>query len=181
VICYPHFMSDIDKDIVKDFVEESKVLIQDLVDLLESIEGDFSQVSQLEEYGQRVDRIMGGAKSLALMVAPDHPLNTIADYAALCKAVGYKASQIDNNPQFFDICVALLLDATETLQDWITRLEDGTAQNLRDSITTTFLERLRWVSNQFGADVRASVDSKKNAKKMDQNEIDDLLRKLGVG
>jgi hypothetical protein len=174
-------MSNIDKDIVKDFVDESKGIVQDLVDLLENIEGDFSQVGQLEEYGQRVDRIMGGAKSLALMVPPDDPLHTIADYAALCKAVGYKASQIDNNPQFYDICVALLLDATETLKDWIERLGEGTAADLKNTFTTTFLERLRWVSNQFGADVRASVDSKKSQKKMDQNEIDELLRKLGVG
>jgi len=175
-------MSNIDKDIVKDFVDESKVIIQDLVDLLENIEGDFSQVSRLEEYGQRVDRVMGGAKSLAMMVPPEHALHTVADYAALCKAVGYKASQIDNNPQFYDICVELLLDATETLQDWIERLEaDESAQDLKNSFTATFLERLRWVSNQFGADVRASVDAKKTTKKMDQNEIDELLRKLGVG
>ena len=46
-------MSNIDKDIVKDFVIESKGIIQDLVDLLEGIEGDFSQVLQLEEYGQK--------------------------------------------------------------------------------------------------------------------------------
>jgi hypothetical protein len=174
-------MSNIDKDIVKDFVSESKKIVDDLIELLEGIDGDFAQVKQLEEYGQRVDRIMGGAKSLALMVPPDHALHVVADYAALCKAVGYKASQIDNNPQFYNICVALLLDATETLQDLIERLEeDEKGQELKESFTTTFLERLRWVSNQFGADVRASVDAKTQKKKMDQNEIDELLRKLGV-
>jgi hypothetical protein len=174
-------MSNIDKDIVKDFVIESKGIIQDLVDLLEGIEGDFSQVSQLEEYGQKVDRIMGGAKSLALLVPQDHPLHMVADYAQLCKAVGYKASQIKGNEQFFDICVALLLDATETLSEWINNLGEDSVEDMKSSFTSTFLERLRWVSNQFGADVRASVDSQTKNKKMDQNEIDDLLRKLGVG
>jgi len=173
-------MSNIDKDIVKDFMLESKGIIQDLVDLLESVEGDFSQVSQLEGYGQKVDRIMGGAKSLALLVPQDHPLHMVADYAALCKAVGYKASQIQGNPQFFDICVALLLDATETLSEWIENLGKDSAEDMKSSLTTTFLERLRWVSNQFGADVRSSVDANQKSKKMDQNEIDDLLRKLGV-
>lgn len=174
-------MSNIDKDIVKDFVIESKGIIQDLVDLLESIEGDFSQVSQLEEYGQKVDRIMGGAKSLALLVPNDHPLHVVADYAELCKAVGYKASQIQGNAQFYDICVALLLDATETLSEWIANLGESTSEELKKSFSTTFLERLRWVSNQFGAGVRASVDATQKTKKMDQNEIDELLRKLGVG
>jgi len=172
-------MSNIDKDIVKDFVGESMVLIQDLTELLDSIEGDFSQVTKLEEYGQKVDRVMGGAKSLALLVPPDHALHTVADYAALCKAVGYKASQIKGNAQFYDICVALLLDATETLGKWISNLGEDTAEDLKNSFSKTFLERLRWVSNQFSADVRASVDAKN--KKMDQNEIDDLLKKLGVG
>jgi hypothetical protein len=173
-------MSNIDKDIVKDFVDESKVIIQDLIELLDSIEGDFSQVAQLEVYGQKVDRIMGGAKSLALLVSADDPLHIVADYAALCKAVGYKASQIKDNAQFYDICVALLLDATETLSKWIATLGEESVQDLKKSFSSTFLERLRWVSNQFGANVRASVDAKKD-KKMDQNEIDELLRKLGVG
>ncbi|MGZ6434002.1 MAG: hypothetical protein ACXWRE_11755 [Pseudobdellovibrionaceae bacterium] len=160
---------------------ESKGLILDLLELLEEIEGDFSKVSQLEGYGQKVDRIMGGAKSLALLVSGDHPLRMVADYAELCKTVGYKASQIRNNPQFYDICVALLLDATETLRDWIEGLETDTAEDLKNSFTRTFLERLRWVSSQFSADVRATVDATNNTKKMAQNEIDDLLRKLGVG
>lgn len=172
-------MSNIDKDIVKDFVNESKRIIKDLVDLLESIEGDFSQVLLLEGYGQKVDRIMGGAKSLALMVPAEHPLHMVADYAALCKAVGYKASQIQGNPQFFDICVALLLDATETLSEWIDALDEDLEVDLKNSLSSTFLERLRWVSNQFGSDVRSSVDAQKS-KKMDQNEIDELLRKLGA-
>ncbi len=180
-LCYAYSMSNIDKDIVKDFMTESKAIIQDLVELLESVEGNFSQVSQLEEYGQKVDRIMGGAKSLALLVPQDHPLHMIADYAQLCKAVGYKASQINGNAQFFDICVALLLDATETLDEWIMNLGTDTVEDMKNAFTSTFLERLRWVSNQFDADVRASVGAQSKPKKMDQNEIDELLRKLGVG
>ncbi len=92
----------IDKEIVEDFVSESKSLIEELVDLLESIEGDFSQVKKLADYGNNVDRIMGGAKSLALMADADHALHMIADYSDLCKAVGYKASQIKDNEQFFE-------------------------------------------------------------------------------
>lgn len=168
----------IDKAILKDFVIESKEIVSSSLELLENIEGDFSQISQLESYAQRIDRIMGAAKSLALMVPPPHPLHVIADYTALCKAVGYKASQIKNNERFYEICVALLLDATETLQTWIDNLDQSIAFNVKD-LSETFLERLRWVSNQFSADVRASVGVE-GKKKMAQDEIDDLLRKLGV-
>lgn len=173
-------MSNIDKDIIIDFVDESKVIVAELLKILEDVEGNFTQVQQLEEYGQKVDRIMGGAKSLALMATPEHALHVVGDYADLCKAVGYKASQIKGNSQLFDICVALLFDATEALSDGIDNLvEDEASTELRGSLSATFLERLRWVNNQFGADVRASVGS--GSEKMDQNDIDSLLRKLGVG
>ncbi|MGZ3772198.1 MAG: hypothetical protein ACXVCN_00710 [Bdellovibrio sp.] len=169
----------IDKEIVEDFVGESKILIEEMKDLLESIEGDYTQVYKLADYGNSVDRIMGGAKNLALMVAGDHALHMISDYSALCKAVGYKASQIKNNEQFFDICVALLLDATETLEALIENIEkEGTI--LRDTIPGAFIERLRWVSNQFTDEYNASVGAGAAPQKMQQSEIDDLLKKLGL-
>jgi hypothetical protein len=169
----------IDKEIVEDFVNESKHLIEDLLELLESIEGDFSQVKKLADYGNNVDRIMGGAKSLALMAPPDHALHMISDYSALCKAVGYKASHIRDNEKFFDICVALLLDATETLSDLLSRIhEDGNL--LRQTITPAFIDRLRWVSQQFSDDVDASVGTGNSPTKMDQMGIDELLKKLGL-
>lgn len=169
----------IDKEIVEDFVSESKTLIEELIDLLESIEGDFSQVQKLADYGNNVDRVMGGAKSLALMVPADHALHMISDYAALCKAVGYKASQITDNEPFFNICVALLLDATETLDTLLNNIyKEGAV--LKETIPQAFIDRLRWVSNQFSESVSASVGTGAAPSKMNQYEIDDLLKKLGL-
>ncbi|MNK01175.1 hypothetical protein D3C87_189700 [compost metagenome] len=168
----------IDKEIVKDFVTESKNLIHQALELLESIEGDSSQAQELEAYGNSVDRIMGGAKSLALLAPPTHSLHMISDYSALCKAVGYKASQIKNNPQFYDVCVALLLDATETLEALIDRV-DETSDVLKKTLPQAFIERVRWVSNQFSSEYRGSVDST-GSKTMNQSEIDDLMKKLGL-
>lgn len=171
----------IDKEIVEDFVNESKSLIEELIDLLESIEGDFSQVLKLADYGNNVDRIMGGAKSLALMAPPEHALHTISDYAALCKAVGYKASQITDNEQFFNICVGLLLDATETLSTLLNNIHQE-EKVLRETIPQAFIERLRWVSHQFSEAYSISVGTGTgpSAQKMKQSEIDDLLKKLGL-
>lgn len=169
----------IDKEIVEDFVNESKSLIEELIDLLESIEGDFSQVLKLADYGNNVDRIMGGAKSLAMMAPPDHALHMISDYAALCKAVGYKASQITDNEQFYDVCVALLLDATETLSALLNNIhKDG--KLLKETIPQAFIERLRWVSNQFSEAYSMSVGTGTAPQKLKQSEIDDLLKKLGL-
>ena len=173
-------MMSIDREIVEDFVNESKTLIEDLVDLLEGIEGDFSQVKKLADYGNNVDRIMGGAKNLALMAPPEHAVHMISDYTALCKAVGYKASQITSNENFYDICVALLLDATETLEVLLERIHEPQAE-LKKTIPQAFAERLRWVSEQFSESYSMSVDTgAEPSKKMKQSEIDELLKKLGL-
>ncbi len=168
----------IDKEIVKEFVDESKNLINEGMELLESIEGDFSKVKKLSDYGNVVDRIMGGAKSLALLAPPDHALHLISDYASLCKAVGYKASQIESNQQLFNVCVALLLDGTETLDELIVMI-DKTQAELKETIPEAFIERLRWVSDQFAANVSQSVGGG-TAAAMSQAEIDALLKKLGM-
>lgn len=170
----------LDKEIVQDFVDESKSLIEDLILLLESLEGHFKRVQELEDYGNRIDRIMGGAKSLALLADQNHPLHLVADYTALCKAVGYKASQIKDNEKFFDICVALLLDATETLDQMLGHM-DQSAEELKKSLSHTFLERVRWVSQQFSDEFRGSVDAQnKESQKMSQDDIDELMKKLGL-
>ncbi|MEZ0390999.1 MAG: hypothetical protein ACAH59_02210 [Pseudobdellovibrionaceae bacterium] len=172
-------MANIDSEILREFQTESKILIAKMVQILESCEGNFDQVQSLEEYGLNVDRIMGAAKSLALNEKPGELIHKIADYAAICKAVGYKSSQIRNNEQFYDICVALLLDGTEVLQTMIASLSKPV--EIKELFSKTFLERLRWVSSEFGADVRGSLDVNKGQKaKLSQNDIDDLLKKLGL-
>ena len=166
----------LDIEILNEFVQESKSLIDESLEILSEIESDPNQVKKLESFGNNVDRIMGGAKNLALLVDKTHPLHFISDYCALCKAVGYKASQIKNNPQFYFVCVALLLDATETLQAMINNLK-FTEASAKNFLTETFLERLRWVSDQFGKDFRETVGEKS----LGQNDIDELLKKLGIG
>ncbi len=174
-------MSD-NNEILKDFQQESKNLASEMLVLLEEIEGDFNQVQKLEEFAQKVDRIMGAAKSIALAVPENKTIEQIADYTAICKSVGYKASQIKDKPEFYNVCVALLLDGTEVLNEMLDNLENLTVKEL---LSDTLLERLRWVSSQFGADVRASVDIKPSSTagsspKMSQTDIDQLLKKLGL-
>lgn len=173
----------IDAELLKDFQSESKNLIAYMMEILETCESNFAQVKRLEDYGQNVDRIMGGAKSLATMeLDKSHLIHKIGDYAAICKAVGYKASQIRDNQNFYDICVALLLDATESLSLMVDSVAEGKNPKLREMISQTIIDRVRWVSAQFSAEYRSSVSIPKGeAPKMDQNQIDDLLKKLGLG
>lgn len=166
-------------EILNEFIIESKTIIKMSTDVLEKVEGEMVQAQKLKDYGNYVDRIMGGAKSIAAMASPGHAVNLVSDYAALCKAVGYKASQINNNEQFYDICVALLQDATENLESLLDNL-DKSPEELKAAISSTFLDRLRWVSNKFSSEYRASVGSSgTGGKSLEQNEIDNLMKKMG--
>lgn len=175
--------SELDIEIVNDFQTESRGLIKEMMVTLETCEGDYSQVLRLENYGQIVDRIMGGAFSLvAQMETPNLLMKQVGDYAAICKAVGYKASQINDNEEFYDVCVAFLLDATEVLRDLVDAISGQPSAELKDFVTKTFIERLKWLSERFGQGYRASVGVSKKTKdsKMSQNQIDDLMKKLGI-
>lgn len=165
----------IDGSILNDFTSESLVLVDECIELLESIENDPSEVEKLKDFANRIDRVMGGAKSLALMAPPDHPLNLIGDYCAICKSVGYQGAQIQNNDQFYNVVVALLLDAVEMTKELFAKM-DKSVTELKKTFTTTFLERLKWISFQYD-----ELEKKRSGgKKMEQNEIDALLKKLGL-
>jgi chemotaxis protein histidine kinase CheA len=176
----------VDKEILEDFQGESKGLVEEMMGLLEEADGEPSQYPKLEHYGQIVDRIMGGAKSLATNFASDFPpghlIHQMGDYAALCKAVGYKASQVHDNEQFFNVSVAFLLDATDMLHQMVDLLTSEQSHSVSTLLNKTFLDRLKWINAQFKGDLRATVASKQDApKKMSQTDIDDLLKKLGIG
>jgi hypothetical protein len=177
-------MSGIDIEIVEEFQKESKGLISQMIAILEKCEGNFKQVKSLESYGQLVDRIMGAAKSLQVLetkAASGQPtlLENIGNYSEICKAVSYKASQISSNEQFYDVCVALLIDGTEVLEKMVLGVSGGGPQ-IKELFSRTFLDRLKWVSTQFAEDVRATLALDKQKTKMNQGDIDDLLKKLGL-
>lgn len=174
-------------EMISEFKTESKSLMTQMTDILEDLEGDFSKKQKLEDYGQLVDRIMGGAKSLVLIL-DDEPIEKekmerAGQYAELCKMVGYKGSQIENNPEFYNIVVALLLDATETLDRLIDNLGNNKKSELKEVVTNTFLDRLKWVSQHFPSHVRGSVAVDKGLTKdkaQSQADIDALLKQLGL-
>lgn len=158
----------LDADILNDFYQESNTIITESIDLLEEMEGDFSQKENLKVFANKIDRIMGASASIAMMAEPDHGLNLVTDYTSLCKMVAYKAAEIQDNTKLYDVTVALLLDAVEALNVLIKKIELPMAE-LKKVISPNFIERLRWVSEQF---------SKQNSLKA-QSEIDDLMKKLG--
>ncbi len=166
-------------EIVEDFKSESKALIADLMNILEDLEGDFTKVQGLEKYGQVVDRIMGGATTVSMAVDDPVEIDRIAKFAELCKKVGYRGSQIEKNEDFFHIVVALLMDATETMESVVDCLGKE-RKSWNDFLSDTFLDRLKWVNSHFNENTRASVQVGTGDDAMAQDDINDLLKSLGI-
>lgn len=170
-------------EILQEFKDESKDLVEQLLDILDSAEEGYHNKSDLEEYGQIVDRIMGGAKSVAM--ASDSPMpDQIGKYAELCKIVGYKGSQISSEGQFYIVVVAFLQDATEMLEKMVEVTGTAQEKNIREILSETFLDRLKWISERFEEGLRASVATETDDTPKDENEqadIDAILKQLGLG
>ena len=171
-------------EILLEFKEESKDLVAQLLDILDSAEEGFANKSKLEEYGQIVDRIMGGAKSVAM--ASESPMpEQIGKYAELCKIVGYKGSQISEDGPFYTVVIAFLQDATEMLDQMVDVTGTKKELSIKELLSETFLDRLKWISERFEEGLRASVATKMDkAEKKQENEqadIDAILKQLGLG
>ncbi len=170
-------------EILVDFKSESKQLIKRMIAVLDQIEGDFAQRAQLENFGQIVDRIMGGAETLALVTEKNEQVNMIGRYAQICKLVGYKASQLDNE-QMFHVVVGFLLDASEMLDQIVENLGTPQEVDLKTALPKTFLDRLNWIADKFDKDLRASVAvgsaDAQNSTMGDQVLIKDVLKGIGI-
>lgn len=182
----------IDDELLSDFISESQGLVSEMLEHLEEIEGNPAEVRRLEKVGSLIDRIMGGAKSLALDCPPHHALHKVSAMSEICKIVSYKASQISDNEVFYNICVAFLIDASEWLDGIFSEppgawsVESSAKAGAQSNLSSTLIDRLKWVNEHFPKDVRASVDFKKGpsttpSQQLDQSNIDDLLKQLGIG
>lgn len=159
------------KEIVDEFCQESNNLISELQGLLELLEDDATQVQLLEKFGQVIDRIMGAAKTLGA--------EQIATFCDLGKTIGYKSSQINDQP-LLEVVVAILCDATDLLEKMVVNLSAGQGETLKNLNTQAFATRLKWLSEKFKNIERGSVAFDHDSTKVDQSEIDDLLESLGL-
>ncbi len=168
-------------EIVLEFQSESRDLIGQLTSLLEEIEGNYSQVKNLETYGQLVDRIMGTAKNLVDFCEAGKMLQQIADYGEICKLVSYKCAKISDNEALYNVVIAFLQDATEVLSEMVEELQNKELLDVKQKLSDTFLDRLRWLAKQFDQiTIKTTGVAPTAADTLAQGDIDALLKKLGV-
>lgn len=173
-------MSDFDKEILSEFLQESSRLVDECEELLEAIESEPAQAARLSEFSNKIDRVMGAAKSLAMMAEPHHPLHIIGDITALCKVLGERGSKTAAHERLFEVTVAFLLDAVEMVRGLLEALEDPGA-GVSPELKNAMLSRVNWIADVYRKLPKEFLEGLGGNEKLKQNEIDDIIRKLGDG
>jgi hypothetical protein len=87
----------LDKRILADFQGECAQLLKELAAVVSDIEDshDVFPTEQIKEFSQKIDRIMGAAKTL-LIYDPENPgIQFLASLAEMCKNMGYQAAALE--------------------------------------------------------------------------------------
>jgi|GEM_PF-2269187 len=154
---------EIDKKLIKDFKEEvEEILIQlyAIVDELEEIQDEFPK-KLLEDFTQKIDRIMSTAKTFA-QLAPGHQVFVdMGTLGALCKTMGLKASTL-NNLKFIPIFAAFWADTLEVIEELKNQVESpAKVQDVTKKYIPILSKRLEWLAKQIGANVPTTTGEKK--------------------
>jgi chemotaxis protein histidine kinase CheA len=135
-------------EIVQEFCQESRLILSELDPLLQGLELNPSDFKSLEVFGQKVDRIMGAAKSLEF--------NQMGIISEFCKTISYKSAQ-SKNTDLVTIVVAFLFEAVEILEEMFKNLEQNKPGELDPSTIKTIISRLEFISGRLTHIQRASV------------------------
>jgi chemotaxis protein histidine kinase CheA len=135
-------------ELVQEFCLETNTIISELESLLEKLESNPSDFYLLETFGQKVDRIMGAAKSLEYL--------TIGTLTEFCKTISYKSAQ-SKNTELIIIVVAFLFEAVDALKEMSQSLSSKGEEQLDPVTSKTIFSRLEFISQKLIHIQRSSV------------------------
>ncbi len=137
----------LDSTILKDFADESKQLLKELETVVERLEvatGTFPE-ELLTEFAQKIDRIMGAAKTLQLMDPSHLGLASIGKLAELCKSIGYKAAE-KKNLSLMPFFAAFWAETIETIDELLDQLQNlARTREIAESFPKVLQNRLAWL------------------------------------
>jgi chemotaxis protein histidine kinase CheA len=135
-------------DILEEFCNDSRKIIAELELILEKLEDSPEQYILLESYGQKIDRIMGAAKSLGY--------DKIGSLSESSKIISYKAAQT-KNINFIKIAVAILFDAVDAINEILENLVEKKTEIIDITRENTVFSRVKFITDRLTHIQRASV------------------------
>lgn len=165
----------IDAELLQGFKEESTGILNELKAVIEKLEDVTTEfpVALMQDFSQKIDRIMGAAKTIA-MEDPSHlGLQRISALAELCKHIGYKAAE-QKELKLVPIFTAFWSDVITITEDLIGALSDATkTAEVTSNFTPVLLRRLEWLKKKVVLPNAQSGNT--------QQEIDRLIASLSAG
>ena len=137
------------KSLLDDFTSESKDIISSLQNLIGELETGTRSSTEFAQFAQRIDGIMGCAKTLGIDGLPgiEIPLAAVGNLSEGCKSVGYKASQI-KDPGLSRLVASFFAEALELLDEAIDDLRNGTAE-VDSELALKIRDRINWIGTQM--------------------------------
>ncbi len=137
------------KSLVDDFTSESLQIVSDMQKLLDDIEAGLKPHSDFAHFAQRIDGIMGCAKTLGLdgLENLKLPLAAISNLSEGCKSLGYKGSQVKDQ-SIAAIIAGFMADALEILEQALDDLNSEIVTIDADQ-TNRIKDRLTWLGTQM--------------------------------
>lgn len=163
----------LDKDILNGFQEESNQLMEELSVVVERLEERTAEfpTQLMEEFSQKIDRIMGAAKTLTMMEPSHQGLQRIGKIAELCKKLGYKAAE-RKNPALVPIFAGFWADTLEVVSSLIQAVDDeARSATLAQSFSAVVQKRLEWLASKVLGDAKATGGAL---------DVQALLKELGM-
>jgi len=146
---------ELDKEVLDDFRAESSGLVNELEELvngLEESDGTTFPTEQLKEFSQKIDRIMGAAKTL-LGFAPGHAgMSFLANVSEMCKTMGYQAAALQR-ANLVPIFAGFWAETVEVMQEVLQHLEsEANTKAVIEKRSALLQKRLAWLADKVAPD-----------------------------
>jgi chemotaxis protein histidine kinase CheA len=135
---------EIDDEFLQTFLDESQEVLTEMKQFMQEFHEPRDN-HLFEQYGQKVDRIMGAAYTLSL--------NEVGDLARYGKEIGYKSSQITDTAKLL-VIHSLLSQLLKTLETIVKGFRKGNRPDAEEH--AALIVRLEAANKSLG-DLRASV------------------------
>lgn len=168
-----------DHEILEGFQEETNQILKELAPIVETLEeaSDAFPAEELKEFAQKIDRIMGAAKTLCGMESTEHlGLRRIGQIAEICKTLGYKAAEL-KKPEILPVFAAFWADTLDVVSELTDAVgNDAKSAAIANQFSLVLQKRLRWLADKLAALEKARGDGQV----CNQLDVDALLRGFGI-
>jgi len=139
----------LDAELLDGFTSESKQILEELQELVDELENHQEfPTDKIQEFSQKIDRIMGAAKTLLTIDNKNTGIRFLAKTGELCKAMGYEAAALPR-PELVPFFASFWAETVEVMQEVLYNIKDPRkCQSIVVSKSSSIEKRLIWLASK---------------------------------